>query len=192
MHFTPPATTCCGRSFVAPTGNAVKHFSPTYFAEEFRRFRGKAPAVCLAQPNGLGSNHARMLGPKVRQFANTMSVGAPADHSWMNKLSDRWPFALLGKPKPSPLGWARQTNGPLARKASRLSQNRTIHQTKILRGVAKRGDPLSAQGRKEFQASKGPACGHNIEWSVETRRSSWSVTVPSGMNPTETQFCYVV
>jgi hypothetical protein len=69
-------------------------------------FRGEAPVVCLAQPNGLGSEKDCHSGATPRPFAAGQSC----------KWSGRCPLdcaSLL----PSPPGWARQTGGALPLKS---------------------------------------------------------------------------
>jgi len=49
-----------------------------------------------------------------------------------SKLSGRWPSSAFVFRKPSPMGWARQMNGPLARSAETFIECLLRRKTRIL------------------------------------------------------------
>ena len=92
--------------------------------------KGKALGVCLAQPNGLGNeSRSRFKGQRPgRLSSKRLRCVSPAS------IQMAGPSALccLSYPLPSPLGWARQTTGPLVRNRTKTLPQRGYTFAEIL------------------------------------------------------------
>ena len=94
-----------------------QHRDEYYFAIQVEcgiGLRGEAQGVCLAQPSGLGNGSKKYFeGQRPGNLSSTwdwfarsvpFQTAGPSALRWSNHVS------------PSPLGWARQTAGPLVRR----------------------------------------------------------------------------
>ena len=101
------------------------------------RLRANGPRVCLAQANGLGF-----------EATNTPRANGPAlyEQDCQHQVNGRavGPYLWLGVQVPSPMDWAMQTAGPLARSSMNRGQRLLlISSQQILTLAVRRFNPLT-------------------------------------------------
>jgi hypothetical protein len=109
-----------------------------------RLLRAKGPIICLAQAIGLGVKAIILpRGPTARPFA-TLSMAERLRRLFCESFNE-------GQRIPSPLGWAMQTHGPLARRTSchpPLPGDETVRRANTRPVVSETSPGLSARKRQ--------------------------------------------